>query len=284
MAAIKVRIAKLLERLTSDQAQLAKARKRYKAARRREDKYKGHAKKAEALADKLRARGGYGIGAAELQDHKAARFRRKGDRDHDRAIYWRGKIKNCVKRIHKLDELQKKAEAEEAKWRKDHGVVIEGNRVVGGNPRKRWVTACTTSVQNCSTGKRRNFYSQAGSWDVEHEISPGPAYGERSDCSQYVTGMAWSAGVPDPNGAAFTGGFTGTLVGQYNGWKRVSETSMKAHGWGYVVYGGGTGHHVEAYIGPGERTAGHGSPPVDYGVIDLFGDSDYDCYVYDPKQ
>ena len=57
---------------------------------------------------------------------------------------------------------------------------------------------------------------------------------------------------------------------------------MRKKGWGYVVYGGGVGHHVEAYIGPGDRTAGHGSAPVDFGRINLFGNGDFRCFIYDP--
>jgi cell wall-associated NlpC family hydrolase len=36
-----------------------------------------------------------------------------------------------------------------------------------------------------------------------------------------------------------------------------------------VLYGTAPFHHVEMYVGPGSRTIGHGSPPVDAGVIHL---------------
>jgi len=280
MARFKARLARIAEKLTSNQAQLTKARKRYKAARKREDKAKARARRAETAADKARAEGGFNATGAGILDLEAAKLRRKGNREHDRAIYWRGKIKTTVQKIEGLETRKDKIEAELAKYQREHGVTIVGNKVAGGTAAQRWRTACLTSVVNCSSSIRRNFYSQSGSWDINHEIHPGPSYGERSDCSQYVTGMAWSAGLPDPNGANWTGGYTGTLTGQHDGWKLDSEAKMKKKGWGYVVYGEGTGHHVEAYIGPGERTAGHGSAPVDYGIIDLFGDSDYRCYVF----
>ena len=34
-------------------------------------------------------------------------------------------------------------------------------------------------------------------------------------------------------------------------------------------------HPVELSVGPGDKTIGHGSAPVDPGVINLFGDGDY---------
>jgi len=277
MARIRARLAKLTEKLVSKKALLAQARRRYKANRKRAFKAHNQQLAAQEKADRLRTQ--KHIAQAEEEDRKAIRLNHVAYKNHMRAQYWLGKVKVYVRHVHKLDRLEQKAQEEQAAWLHEHGPQVEGNKVVGGNAKQRWITACKASVGNCVTGKRRNFYSQAGSWDVEHEIAPGPNYGERSDCSSYVTGIAWSAGLPDPNSEDWHGGYTGTLVGQHNGWKQVSETSMKAHGWGYVVYGGGTGHHVEAFIGPGDRTAGHGSAPVDYGVIPLFGDSDYRCYI-----
>ena len=39
-----------------------------------------------------------------------------------------------------------------------------------------------------------------------------------------------------------------------------------------VLYGPAPHHHVELYVGPGNRTVGHGSPPVDYGDIYMIAD------------
>jgi hypothetical protein len=43
-----------------------------------------------------------------------------------------------------------------------------------------------------------------------------------------------------------------------------------------VLYGPAPHHHVEVVLDPREKTTvGHGSPPIDIGVFDLFGDGDY---------
>jgi hypothetical protein len=232
---------------------------------------------AERKADLLR--GEQKPARAAYQDRKAARARHRASKAHGRAQFQIGRVKALVRQKHQLDQSQAHLRDELQAWLKEHGVQIVGNKAKGGTAHKRWVAVCLASVANCAHGVRRNFYSMVGGWDIKHVIRPGEANGERSDCSSTVTGWAWSAGLPDPNGANWSGGFTGTLVGEHNGWHRVSETELKKRGWGYVVYGPGNGHHTEAYIGPGDRTAGHGSAPVDFGVINLFGDGDYRCYV-----
>jgi hypothetical protein len=172
-------------------------------------------------------------------------------------------------------------------------VSIEGNVAKGGSPFERWLAVQNASVANCATGKRRNFYSMSGSWNIKHPITPGEAYGERSDCSQTVTAWAKAAGLPDPNGARYTGGYTGTLQQGNNGWREVSFSHMvKAKKPAFLIYGSGTGHHTEGWcpvvnangqIVNANRTAGHGSAPVDHGLPDLFGDNDFRCFIYDPK-
>lgn len=291
MAKLKAALAAVVEKLGLNQAALGRARRRHKKFRERTEDNHAEQLKAEERADAARANaqryftyGPGGDGArgeratleARKQDRVALRCQHRALKAHNKALYWKGRIKHQLARIHHLQRSQAQIEAEMAKL----GSTLDGNQAKGGTASERFHLVALASVANCSAGKRRNFYSQAGSWDVHHEVEPGPSYGERSDCSQYVTGLCWSAGLPDPNGADFTGGYTGTLVQQNNGWRKVSTSEMKRHGWGYVVYGGGTGHHVEGYIGPGDRTAGHGSPPVDFGVVDLFGDGDYRCYIY----
>ena len=80
----------------------------------------------------------------------------------------------------------------------------------GGTDGHRIQIAALTSAHNCSTGKRANFYSQGGEWDVSHCLT-GPARGHRDDCSSWFTSVYHSCGLDDPNGARYTGGFTGTL-------------------------------------------------------------------------
>jgi hypothetical protein len=272
-----------VEKLSSNEAQLEKAQKRYKAARAREQhnlkRQAEFQKRADLASGKVA--GGY-PNATNAQAFTAAadRCAHRAHKSRSKAQYWHGKVRAAQQKIHSLQIHEDKIAAELAKWKKEHGVVVEGNRVVGGTPGQRWKTALLASVQNCSNGSRRNFYSQSGSWDIDHEIKGGPEYGHRSDCSSTVTGWAKACGLPDPNGEDFHGGYTGTLVGEHNGWRMVTRSRMESNGKpGYVVYGPGVGHHVEAYLGPGDRTAGHGSAPVDFGTVDLFGDGSYRCFI-----
>lgn len=169
-----------------------------------------------------------------------------------------------------------------AKWIKENPptsqVKISGNKVTGGaNVRERIVAAAVHAAYLDAHGTVR-FYSQLGKWTVNHGIT-GETQGEdRSDCSQWLTAMHWSAGANDPNGTNYTGGWTGTLVTHCVEIRREDlEPGDK------IIYGSGSGHHTELYIGSGivgqkwsqmpasvrDRTIGHGSPPVDYGDIDM---------------
>lgn len=285
MNRIKARLAKIVEKLTSDKAQLEKAQRRYKAARAREQhdlKRQAEFQKRADLASG-KTTGGY-PSSVNAQSFTAAadRCAHRAHKSCSKAQYWHGKVRAAQQKIHDLGIHRDKIAAELAKWKKEHGVVVEGNKVVGGTPGQRWKAALLTSVANCSNGKRHNFYSQSGNWDIDHELVGGPAYGHRSDCSSTVTGWAKACGLPDPNGEDFHGGYTGTLVGQHNGWKELSRSHMESAGKpAYIVYGPGAGHHVEAYLGPGDRTAGHGSAPVDFGVVDDFGDGQFRCFVFE---
>lgn len=284
MAKIKARLAKILEKLTSNETQLKKARGRYKAARARAQKNHRRQLEFQKKADQANPLAGFGTNAQAYTD-EANRCAHRAYKSHLKAQYWLGKIKELLQKKHDLEARQDKIAAELAKWKKEHGVVVEGNKVVGGAPGQRWRVALLASVKACSKGMpggRRNFYSMSGTWDIDHEIVGGPEYGHRSDCSSTVTGWAKACGLPDPNGENFHGGYTGTLVGQHNGWKEVSRSYMETSGKpGYVVYGPGVGHHTEAYLGPGDRTAGHGSAPVDFGVVDDFGDGQFRCYSFE---
>jgi len=261
--------------------------------------YERQAKAAMKVADKLRAeahtlltygpnedqtRGEAKLRKAQRKDGKVAKLQAKATKESHRAVFWRGRARALTKRIEGISTDVGKLEREIAKA----GPHVDGNRVDDGDPGERFILAAKTAAVNCATNKRRNFYSQSGSWDCKHEIKPGPQYGERSDCSQFVTGICWSAQLPDPNGARFTGGYTGTLLGQHNGWKIVTEKEMRAKGWGIVVYisswSDTVGHHTEGYVGEGgDGTIGHGSAPVDAGVVNLFGDGLYRCLIWEPK-
>ncbi len=286
MRKLKERLAKAKENLNGHQLRLARARRRYKANRKRA--YVAHRKqiKAQEVADKA---GRYGpdenqaLAAREIQ--AAYRHSHVAFKNHGRAQYWLGVIKKEARAVHKISQTVEGIEAEAKKLRPK----VVGNKVEGGTPKQRWFLSCLTSVANCSNGKRRNFYSQEGAWDIDHELVGGPEYGERSDCSSTVTGWAKAAGLGDPNGANWTGGFTGTLISESNGWKEVSLEAMRKKGWGFIVYGEGDGHHTEAFTpsqASPDRTSGHGSAPVDFGTVFLFGPSEFQRYYcwFPPKK
>lgn len=157
-------------------------------------------------------------------------------------------------------------------WRaahKTYEVVINGNTVRGGTSvRGKIVAAAMEAAHLYYTGQSHRFYSQPGRWTVDHGITGEPV-GYRSDCSQFVTSMFHSAGAPDPNGTDYTGGYTGTLEQHC---REIGRAQLKPGD--LILYGGpGRTHHVELYVGPGNRTVGHGSPPVDYGDIYMLAGS-----------
>jgi hypothetical protein len=158
------------------------------------------------------------------------------------------------------------------KWKAAHRhakLRVEGNVVKGdGTMREKIVAAAMEAAHLYYTGKRQPvFYSQPGYWTVDHGVTGEPR-GARSDCSQWVTAIFHSAGAPDPNQSGYSGGYTGTLGGGGGRYIRASE----ARPGDYVLYGPGTHHHVELLVGPGNRTVGHGSPPVDFGDAFMMAD------------
>lgn len=267
MARIQAALRAVADKLISDKALLKRAQRRYKANRKRAFQHHNQGIQAQRHADAQRGQGK----ATEALDSKAARLHHKAKKNHDRAQFWLGRIKVLTQRVEKLEASQAALEAERKKFNK---VTISGNQASGGTKPERLKAVALASAAACSSGRRHNFYSQAGSWDVSHCIS-GESYGERSDCSSWFTSVYHSCGLSDPNGQQYTAGYTGTLVA--NG-RQVDRSDL--HPGDAVIYGSGTGHHVEMYVGPGDRTIGHGSAPVDVGTINLFGDGQYRFFSY----
>lgn len=267
MAKLKAALAAVAEKLGLNQKLLTRAQRRYQANRERA--YKAHAQQeaAQAAADKWRQEGH--PKAAANKDKEALRFSHIAYKNHLRAQFWLGKIKVFQQRIHKLETRQGDLEAQRKKLSK---VKISGNHATGGSKPGRLKAVALTSAASCASGVRPNFYSQVGSFDAEHCIT-GPKYGHRDDCSSWFASVYYSAGLPDPSGQEFKAGWTGTLV------EHGTQISKPEIGCA-VIYGSGSGHHVEMYVGPGSKTIGHGSAPVDAGVIDLFGDGDYRFFKY----
>lgn len=153
------------------------------------------------------------------------------------------------------------------------GVRIGDNHVTGGTPRERLRAAAEHAAWLDATGRRHSFYSQSGQWTVEYAITGEPS-GYRSDCSQWVTAIYRACGLPDPNANGYQGGYTGTL-GQHG--KAISRAQLRPGD--LVLYGPAPHHHVEMYVGPGQRTIGHGSRPVDAGWIDMAPSPHFRSYV-----
>lgn len=155
---------------------------------------------------------------------------------------------------------------------------VNGNKATGGAPSERVAAAAIHAAFLYYHGESHRFYSQPGTYTVDHAIT-GEKHGERSDCSQFGTGMHWSASLLDPNGQDFEGGYTGTL-GAHGTYIDRSDLVPGC----FVFYGPAPHHHVEVWVGDGsrsyrelaaanhpdrDRTVGHGSPPVDFGDIDM---------------
>lgn len=170
-------------------------------------------------------------------------------------------------------------------YREEHikpPATVKGNTVTGGaSDRERIVAAEMQAAHLYYTGASHRFYSQPGRWTVDHGIT-GEHPGERSDCSQFQTAMYHSAGAPDPNGTGFTSGWTGSLAAHMTEIRR----DQLQPGDQVIYFHGATSYHVEGWVGNGDghttyaqlaaagsplrdRTVGHGSPPVDFGDIDM---------------
>jgi hypothetical protein len=163
---------------------------------------------------------------------------------------------------------------------------VKGNTVTGGTGRQRVVAGLIHAAYLYYSGKARRFYSQAGRYTVDSAIT-GEQPGERSDCSQFKAGIHHSAGLPDPNDLNYTGGYTGSLSAEG---KPIARIDLEPGD--DVFYGPPPHHHIEGWVGNGDgittyrqladpshpdhelrdRTVGHGSPPVDYGDIDMIAD------------
>lgn len=263
MAAIRKALNALAKALGVQKPLLVRAQRRYLANRKRAFKANEQKKAAQKKADQLRADGH--PEKAARKDRKALRLEVVATKNHQRAQFWLGRVKILIQRIHKLEIRESQIQRELAEL----GPTIVGNHAKGGSKSERLKAVALKSASECAAGRRHNFYSQAGSWDVDHCIT-GENYGERSDCSSWATSVYKSCGLPDPNGQDYGGGYTGTL---YQNGHSVSKDDLKPGD--LILYGVAPGHHVELYVGPGAKTIGHGSASVDAGVVDLFGDGDW---------
>lgn len=288
---IRKHLQKLKELLKLEEAKRAVGRNRTKMFHKSQVKAERQANAAHERADALLQQGHPARAGRKAQ--KALRLEAAAARRYAKSVYWRNVARTASQKIHKIDTSIKAVKLELKKFEASHGPRVDPNsrKVVGSaDAGERAIYAALMAWHECAAGHRPNYYSMTGGgFNCTHCVARGNQERigqvpyERSDCSLFVTEVCWAAGLQDPNGSDWGSGYTGTLVGQHSGWKLVSEPTMRAKGWGYVVYGGGVGHHTEFYVGKGgSMTVGHGSAPVDPGTIALFGDSDYRCYIYDP--
>lgn len=187
----------------------------------------------------------------------------------------RGRAKRRAKSVERVARDQSQAASSK--------VSVTGNKVKGGTKMQRVVAAAMEAAARYYSGKSKRFYSQTGATQFDLGIT-GEERGMRSDCSQWFVSMFKSAGAPDPCEGGYDPGklhYTGTIP---NGGHRVSREQLRPGA--AICYGSYPYFHVEMWVGNGDgkttyaelaraghphrdRTIGHGSPPVDYGDIDM---------------
>lgn len=263
MKKIKAALRNLADRLTYREGDLAKSRRRARHFRQLAEREHDRGVNAEANGRPVRA----------------ARFHRRAEARQRKAIYWKGRIKADLAAITNLKARVDKRQAELAEWIKEHGVTFEGeNKVVGGTPRQRIRAAILRAYANWKAGTQPGYYSMSGGTrDYDHAINHY-ASGRIWDCSTFADGIYLCCGLEAPSGPRTRelGGWTGT---EAEHGRIVPESQAKTGD--LVLYGPAPHHHVEVVLDPDEKTTiGHGSPPIDPGVFDLFGDGDYVVRTY----
>lgn len=308
MAKITAALERVARALKIQHALRAKAVRRMTARHKDQEHLEKQAAAARKAADELRAkaqpflrfgatenqaRGEALLRKAHRKDQKAVELDARVEKSKAKAIAWKQRARRKTQQTEKLSvskaALDKKLEAMKPRVGKD-------GRVAGAKSLGEgfiWVNRYIAS--KCAGAERPNFYSMtAAGWNITHALlkkaqhAIGQLLGERSDCSEYGTEACWAAKLPDPNANNYEGGYTGSALAAAmagtSGWKIVSEAEMRSKGWGIVIYlrweGDTVGHHWENYIGEGgDGTIGHGSAPVDPGVIRLFGNDLYTCLI-----
>lgn len=237
--------------------QLRHARLHKKAA-------KSYNRSVKALQKATDLRREHKLSAAVVWDQRATKAKLNSEALSNKARKLVGPIKERVQRAKDLDATEERLKARLKK-------------TTGAGPAHKLQKTALESAAACASGRRHNFYSQTGTWDVQHCVS-GPVYGHRDDCSSWFTSVYWACKLPDPNDSHYGSGYTGTLVAHGH---QISIEEARHTPGAAIIYGPGAGHHVEFAIGDGtDHTIGHGSAPVDMGVFNLFGDGNYRCFKY----
>jgi hypothetical protein len=271
LAKLRERLAAILEKLSTNEAVLAKCRRRHRKFRERAEHNHAEQVKAQEAGDA----------------DKALRCKVRAERAHHKAVYWKGRIRQQTARVNHLEHDQAEVEAEITKWKKEHGVYFEGrNKVLGGTAPQRLKAAQARAMLNYQRGKQPGYYSQEGAARAYDHGLYGYPYGHIWDCSTYADSMYYVCGLDSPSGpSGFTaGGYTGTEMA--NG--RVVHDESKARPGDLVIFlrfpGDSIGHHVEVIYDPEKKlTSGHGDSAIDLaggGSYDLFGDGLYVIRTY----
>jgi hypothetical protein len=127
-----------------------------------------------------------------------------------------------------------------------------------GGLRDRIVAVAKASADSYRRSPGSWFYSQAGAWNVDDPTRP-PRRGNRSDCSQWVAAVYKKAGAPPP-APDWSNAWTGNM--RVKGRQVPLSQAIP----GDIIW---WSSHVELYVGPGSKTIGHGSPPVDPGTWNI---------------
>lgn len=276
LARLKKRLKKLAGKIRGWDRRIAKASKRVETLGVQIDRLEVRFEDLVGQADRSRRNGNHE--QARRLDGRALKVAGKLGAKKQQRRFWVGRTKSL--RIEKrgfaetLAELNTEIKKLEASKVRFH---VDENKVTGGSQKDRFIGACLLSAKRCGAGERPNFYSQPGRYTTD-KVFTGESPGDRSDCSQWVTSTARAAGLDDPNGTGFVGGgYTGTLLQGHGKWRETDRDTFVKRGWGYCVYGTGTGFHVEAFVG-GTKTIGHGDAQINEGYLDMFSPRTYFIY------
>lgn len=127
-----------------------------------------------------------------------------------------------------------------------------------GELRDRIVAVAEASRRSYNKHPGSWYYSQSGRVELVDPTKP-PPFGTRSDCSQWIGAVYRKAGAPAP----FASGYLGSTHDQMHNGRAIRLSQLKP---GDVMI---WADHTELYVGPGNRTIGHGSKPVDYGTTGM---------------
>lgn len=268
MKKFKDALQRVADRITGRTADLAKSRRRAKVWREHAETQHEKQIKAEKHGHPLRA----------------AHFKRRAERSHVKATYWKGRVRRDHTAIDVLTGIETRLEKELDDWIKKHSVVFEGpNKIRGGTYEQRAHAVQVKAMANYRAGTATvgpAYYSmEGGPRDYAHTIfhyPPGRIY----DCSTYADGTCYVTGDPSPSGpdGFRVGGYTGTELAHCT---RVTGEVKCGDLVVYLRFSGDTiGHHVERVLDPkAKTTSGHGDSAINIGCNgswDIFGDGLYE--------